>query len=462
MSETRNDGLPENSSVDSLTASGAHLSLLLLVLVPLVVARKWERPRRNCTVWMCDVLRSILAVGLVELLTFALLVSVRLEHHHHHQYDGTQRPHRSRLVRCIVTSLLSRLIEVAPGLVLVGWLDKWLLRVAYHAKKLCLKVVLVVSKFKSLERRVGGFGWFEFGKRLRVWRLVEGEITGIETYELDDPFNKHGFVSGNYGFPIRGSWVFQQVCVQSISIAVVRLLAIYIVRHYLGGIVERIAKWWTTRAGFRVRASMAGLLVSFLLYSIELVAMDYMFKFRRNTDADNIVGAIYSLRSYYPLESTRTEEELHEVISSPSFNAYLPRSQSVPELSLPASPVASPLRNVPLVSRLQATEQLQGLPQEEGEQLQPLANASSIGVVTASLLHSAAVGSTVSRISPLLSSPPPPQMHMNSITNETTNDEPQLPSYDDSQREHAGLTTSEAFARARVIAEMKNSPSSSL
>lgn len=258
---------------------GVQAALFILLLAPLLLLRKRERPRRQFSIWICDIIKIVAAYSCSEvvilLVKFGGLQFVSWEKLYQEAISAQRlsvEPINPRQVPNIVferdaagpqfrdfrafsqfvshATLVSNLVEVLPGLVVLYYTYKTLLGVGHR---------LVRS-----------------GKLSKVVaRLLK--CTGR------DERNGYGFHSGNYGYPIRIPWLAVQTLLLSICILVVRLAIdlIFLLRpNWLIAACGCVAVIVPELPWRFMTISSQRLVVSYLVFAMQFLALDYLLKYR--------------------------------------------------------------------------------------------------------------------------------------------------------------------------------------
>lgn len=345
-------------------------AILFLVLVPLIILRQFEKPRRRLTVWIFDLARLALGYASAELLLMILIIPYtnlvgkmvlqppgdwRQQHHEgmkkahaegagsRHTTDTSARPRldgrRPHWMRQILhtTSLTLTTLEVFPGLFFLFGLYILLLHVLYRIKWYWQKTLRRPRLVHDRERG---------------WRILRGNGDdgdgGAEHYFDDDPANmilstkdrysraRLGFVSGNYGHPVRPQWFFQQTACFALSAFTIKALILEIcvraptevdaLRRFLFGWSVDLKRSHPSMAWFLV-----GIFIPSVLYIIELCVMDYALRYRskpsKGSGMRSFVLPVYSLSD---LETTRSRNRESRRSRNPHSTSY-----DLTELRLP-------------------------------------------------------------------------------------------------------------------------------
>lgn len=346
-------------------------AILFLVLVPLIILRQFEKPRRRLTVWIFDLARLALGYASAELLLMILIIPYtnlvgkmgprpppdwrqRQEAMREAHTEGAgaretadpaagprldgRRPHWIGQFQILhTTSLTLTTLEVFPGLFFLFGLYIILLHVLYRIKRYWQKTLRRPRLVHDSDR-----GW-----RIQRGNGDDGD-GGAEHYFDDDPANmilstkdrysraRLGFVSGNYGHPVRPQWFFQQTACFALSAFTIKALILEIcvraptevdaLRQFLFGWSVGLKRSHPTMAWFLV-----GILIPSVLYIIEFCVMDYALKYRsKPSKGSNMRSFVLPVYSLSDLEATRSRNRESRRRRNPHSTSY-----ELTELRLP-------------------------------------------------------------------------------------------------------------------------------
>lgn len=440
---------------------GVQAGLLVLVLVPLIYMRNRERPRRKLNIWVCDMMRIGAAYSGSEIILLILRLcglridpwetlrpdqavihkapsDVRGRDWHNglgNRWAGSRfRDFRaySRFVGHAV--LISRLLEMVPGLILLYFGYKGLLRL--------------------------GHGIVSDGPRSQLLNRLLNNRSPV------DKRNGLGFQSGNYGCPIRKPWVAVQSALLCVCILVVRL-AIYLVflvnpdllvdaSKYISGVTD--GSWKP------MRTCSLRLIIPYVVFSLQFICLDYLLKYRPDPKGDPaVVFGSEWLDDDIQLEEIRLEVPVDEEMMQADAAQHLHQEQQHLHRGLPLTQLSSRAGNAgpaPVSTHDSVDDDLynEESPASPAPEVPPMDTTISLryGLVTAGLLNAASVGQTV-RSRPFMFSPPSPLPVQCEEVDVGVGIDEGLPSYDDSQRLQQELLRdpARAFQRDALISELK-------
>jgi hypothetical protein len=387
--------------------------------------------------------------------------------------------------------MVSRFLEIIPGLIVLYFSYKILLRVGH--------------------RLVRG-QTYNYVNRLFKCR---GPI---------DQRNGYGFQSGNYGYPIRKPWLFVQTALLCFSILVVRIainLILLARPSWLVAACEYVSIAMPSPSWKAVTNSGQRLLVSYVVFALQFFTLDYLLKYRpssKSRDGDSLFLGQEEWMEQDGPESIPMEELTLEVPEiqvrgepessedsiyplalrspmGPGYNSVGLPARELPRARLPItiplspslshrdsiedlydSPISSEMSTMTVSSQSPLTSvsgspsslsppvSVLSMPADSTVPSRPPISTISMptdttlplryGLVTAGLLNAASVGITLRNRSFLFGNSDAAE---ESVEIEDTIEEEGLPSYDDSQRQQQALLrdTSQLIQRDALIAELK-------
>uniref|UniRef100_A0A060T629 ARAD1B07832p n=1 Tax=Blastobotrys adeninivorans TaxID=409370 RepID=A0A060T629_BLAAD len=466
--------------------AGMERWLLLFLLVPLAYMRKKERPKRMFSTWCCDILRLLIAYSLADVALFMAIGAMMGGPHGHghpgHRDGRFHGPHGPP--------------GPPPGPPMGHFGGP-------HGPPPPFGPPHGVAK-TTLQRREFELQWWydvglEMDSRVVILRALDivpgvvimdrvykGVLMGIRKFRglSKRQARECGLVSGSYGWPVDLRWVLLQSLILSVSILATRLLMFGFL-HYMGNGATSLTLWVRTIPSPFAQQILIRFLLPFVLYMAHILLTDYLTKHppKRadiescNHDGHDDIELSTLRRPMSPIGSDEPTVLPIEIGLGPgrSRSARPPATvepiehASVP--SVPPVPPAAPLaQSVPLSAPQTAP---QSAPRQADEQVDPCGSQGVFfGMVTASLLNTAAARATSSAITSL--SPPSPSPSPSSSSSslsvagqdqDSIAPEPSapeqwdpagLPSYDDSERQHQEMLRGpRALEHLRIIQALK-------
>lgn len=378
----------------------AQVAIFFLVLIPLLVLRQFEKPRRRLSVWVCDLTRLLLGFASAELLFMMFVMPhssifgnprgppppdwhgplpppppppidsptdplVR----HSRNGSGPRGPLRFQLrFRAGQTmSLTMSLLELFPGLFLIFGFYFILLQLFYRAKLYWHHKLRRPRLVHNNER-----GWV-------IERGLSDESDDVGHFYEDDPANvfvlpkerysraRLGLVSGHYGHPVRVQYVAQQTACFTLSVFIVKAIIFKVCLAYPDQADKLrlfLFEWYLSIVDRQMAFHffVVTILIPSLIYFTQFCLNDYVMRYRSTrTKGDTIVLPLYtrasdcarrntsSRRQYNPHDSAFELQELRLPL------LHTPPDESPPLLVAPTDTPAEPAATVSTRNSLDAS-----------------------------------------------------------------------------------------------------------
>lgn len=290
-----------------------QLVCMALVLLSLLLLRQAEKPRarRRVAVWVLDLGRLVGGYALAEALLLAVVVVTGASGADAGGADkrADEGAAASTETQLQTSMLALSALEIFPGLVFTFTLYMAVLYGGYRAK------AYLKTRFRVVRDAHGSYSVrskhshdHDQDDQDKAWRPRVHWLSEADFVEQTE----HGFVSGNYGTPVRVRWWAQQTVALACTVLLVRggMLST-LSPAVVSGFGQAAFGWIAGIPSVALRQIVGAVVVPALFYSAHFCAADWLLRYRPN------VGGKYkafAMPVYYMLSEGSA--------ASPSLRSY--------------------------------------------------------------------------------------------------------------------------------------------
>lgn len=284
---------------------------MMLVLVSLLMVRQFEKPRRRVAVWVFDLTRLAIGYASAEILLLLFVVSYPGQASSIQKATaGSEDPFYRRWANAALpglpqqmqgasptssaspagtkqglpASLVLSALELFPGVFLIYGLYMVVLYASYRAK---VAWDQKVTGFRIVRNNHTGDWTFQQGAAARDHYPTMTTV-GMSEDKFFTKGDKQlqmqmGFVSGNYGTPVKLQWFGQQTAALVLAVFLVRMAIIKLCTRYSQGIIllsSALFGWAAYIPSHALQEIVVFVVVPSIVYSAHFCLADYLLRYK--------------------------------------------------------------------------------------------------------------------------------------------------------------------------------------